>query len=45
MYGDTQKVVNEKIERARENNMGVIYCVGETLEERNEDDSELIINN
>ena len=45
LYGDTQKVVNEKIERARENNMGVIYCVGETLEERTDNDSELVINN
>ena len=33
-YGDTNEVLVEKVARALENNLEVIFCIGEVLEER-----------
>ena len=33
-YGETSETLNKKMERAYENNLKPIYCVGENLEER-----------
>ena len=43
MFGDTQEILNEKVEQARLCNMGVVYCVGENLEERNAEESKSVI--
>jgi triosephosphate isomerase len=32
-FGETQDVVSAKVVQARSQNIGVIYCVGENLEE------------
>jgi triosephosphate isomerase (TIM) len=34
-FGDTHPILTEKVNRALENNMQVIFCCGETLEQRN----------
>lgn len=34
LYGETSEICNKKIQKALENDLKVIYCVGETLEER-----------
>jgi triosephosphate isomerase len=34
MYEESQETINEKVKQARENNLGVIYCVGESKEEK-----------
>lgn len=34
IYGETDKVINAKIKKAREVNLKPIFCIGETLEER-----------
>ncbi|PLX70831.1 MAG: triose-phosphate isomerase [Denitrovibrio sp.] len=34
IYGETDKVINEKVKTALRNKLDVILCVGETLEER-----------
>ncbi len=36
-YGETSETLNKKMERAFENNLKPIYCVGENLEEREAD--------
>jgi triosephosphate isomerase len=33
-YGDTDEIVNKKIKQAQANNLTVVLCVGETLEQR-----------
>ena len=33
-HNETQEIVNAKVKQARDANLGLIYCVGETLEER-----------
>jgi triosephosphate isomerase len=34
IYGETDEVINAKVRKARELNMKPIFCIGETLEER-----------
>ena len=34
IYGETNEVINAKVRKARELNMKPIFCIGETLEER-----------
>lgn len=36
-FGETQEVINAKVDQARSGNLGLIYCVGESLEEREEE--------
>jgi len=33
-FGETQELINKKVEQARSENLGIIYCVGENLEQR-----------
>lgn len=33
-YGETEEILVKKVERALENNLDIIFCVGEVLEER-----------
>ena len=35
-FGDTDEVINKKIKRAIEDGLKVIFCIGETAQERNE---------
>lgn len=35
LYGETDAVINAKLRKAREVNLKPIFCIGETLEERN----------
>ena len=34
LYDETQEIISAKVQQARAANLGLIYCVGETLEER-----------
>lgn len=34
LYGESQEVITQKVKQVRSQNIGLIYCVGETLEER-----------
>ena len=45
MYEEDQETINEKVKQARENNLGVIYCVGESKEEKEQDRSLEVISN
>ena len=42
-FGETQEVVTSKVVQARAQNIGVIYCVGENLEEYESEQSEEIL--
>ena len=42
-FGETQEIVTQKVEQARSQNIGVIYCVGENLEEYESEQSEDIL--
>lgn len=42
-FGETQDIVSQKVEQARSQNIGVIYCVGENLEEYESEQSEEIL--
>jgi triosephosphate isomerase len=35
IYGETDEIINAKIKKAREANLKPIFCIGETLDERN----------
>ncbi len=43
LFGDTDEVVAAKCARALEQNLGVILCVGETLDERNQGRAESVV--
>ena len=42
-FGETQEVINQKVQQAREQNLGVIYCVGESLQEREAEQTHEVI--
>ena len=33
-FQETQEIINQKVEQARSANLGLIYCVGDNLDER-----------
>mmetsp|Transcript_18443 Transcript_18443/g.31551 ORF Transcript_18443/g.31551 Transcript_18443/m.31551 type:complete len:265 (-) Transcript_18443:119-913(-) len=43
-YNESQEHINQKVEQAREANLGLIYCVGENLEQRESEMTYDIIN-
>lgn len=43
IYGETDAVINAKIRKAREVNLKPIFCIGETLEERNSGNLEKVL--
>ena len=43
IYGETDAVINAKVRKARELNMKPIFCIGETLEERNDGKLEKVL--
>ncbi len=45
IYGETDEIINTKIHLALKHNLEVIFCVGETLEERDKGLAEKIVKN
>jgi len=43
LFQETQEIINQKVAQARAANIGIVYCVGETLEEREQEMSEDVI--
>ncbi|MGD7654032.1 MAG: triose-phosphate isomerase [Verrucomicrobiales bacterium] len=43
IYGETDEVINAKIKKAREANLKPIFCIGETLEERESGNLEKVL--
>lgn len=43
IYGETDELINKKIALALKHGMSVVFCVGETLEERERGDAEKIV--
>jgi triosephosphate isomerase len=43
IYGETDEVINAKVRKARELNLRPIFCIGETLEERNDGKLEKVL--
>ena len=42
-FDETQEIVTAKVEQARNHNLGVIYCVGENLEEQESEQGEEVL--
>jgi triosephosphate isomerase (TIM) len=42
-FGDTDETVNRKIRAALQGNLGVLFCIGETLEEREADKTFVVL--
>lgn len=37
LYGDTQEMVAQKVQSAEDCDLGILYCIGETKEDRHDD--------
>jgi len=45
LYGDTDKIVGEKVLKAIQNGLSPIFCCGELLEERENNEQEMVVAN
>ena len=43
MYGETQEVVEQKVLQAEDCNLGILYCLGETKEDRESERNEAVL--
>lgn len=42
-FGESQEIINQKVALARQANLGVIYCVGENLDQRESEQTQEVI--
>lgn len=43
LYGETQEVVNQKVLEAEDCHLGILYCIGETKEDREQEHQEQVL--
>ena len=43
MYGETQEIVEQKVLQAEDCNLGILYCLGETKEDREGERNEAVL--
>jgi triosephosphate isomerase (TIM) len=43
LFNESQEVCDEKVKRAREGGMGVILCLGENLEQREKEQTGMVL--
>lgn len=44
VYNESQHVINEKIKQAWDCDLGIVYCVGETSEQRESEQTDAVLN-
>ena len=44
LFGETQEIVNNKVKQAWDCNLNMVFCVGETAEEREQEKTDDVLN-